>query len=52
MILVLIEKIELVETYDIIVMEGGYINGIGTHEELLKQKGRYYQLYTGKLELD
>ena len=24
----------------------------GTHEDLLAQKGRYYELYTGKAELD
>ena len=33
-------------------MDKGKINGIGTHEELLKQKGYYYELYTGKKELD
>ena len=36
----------------IMVLEHGEIIERGTHEELLKQKGRYYQLYTGKLELD
>ena len=24
----------------------------GNHEDLLKQKGKYYQLYTGAFELD
>lgn len=32
----------------IMVMEQGRIIERGTHEQLLKQKGRYYQLYTGK----
>ena len=36
----------------IIVLEHGEIVERGDHEELLKQKGRYYQLYTGKVELD
>ena len=36
----------------IIVLEHGEIVERGNHEELLKQKGRYYQLYTGKAELD
>lgn len=36
----------------IMVLEKGEIIERGNHEELLKQKGRYYQLYTGELELD
>ena len=36
----------------IMVMENGKIIERGTHEDLLKEKGTYYNLYTGKLELD
>ena len=36
----------------IIVLEGGEIIERGTHEDLIELKGRYYQLYTGKAELD
>ena len=35
----------------IMVLDYGRIIERGTHEELLKLKGTYYQLYTGKLEL-
>ncbi|MBQ5961267.1 MAG: ABC transporter ATP-binding protein [Firmicutes bacterium] len=36
----------------IMVLEHGVIIERGTHEDLLAQKGRYYELYTGKAELD
>ena len=36
----------------ILVIEHGQIMERGTHEDLLNLKGRYYQLYTGKVELD
>lgn len=35
----------------IIVLEHGKIIERGDHKDLIKQKGTYYQLYTGKLEL-
>ena len=36
----------------IIVLEHGEIIERGNHEDLIALKGRYYQLYTGKAELD
>ena len=35
----------------IMVLEQGQIIERGTHDELLEKKGRYYQLYTGAVEL-
>ena len=36
----------------IMVLEHGTVIERGSHEELLEQKGRYYQLYTGMYELE
>ena len=36
----------------IMVLEQGQIIERGDHEDLLRQKGRYYELYTGMIELD
>lgn len=36
----------------IMVLDHGEIMERGSHEELLEQKGRYYQLYTGQFELE
>lgn len=35
----------------IMVLEQGEIIERGDHEDLLAQRGRYYQLYTGQAEL-
>ena len=35
----------------IMVLENGQIIERGDHEELLRRKGRYYELYTGMFEL-
>ena len=35
----------------IIVLDHVHIIDRGDHEDLIAQKGTYYQLYTGKLEL-
>ena len=36
----------------IMVLEKGQIIERGSHDELIEQKGRYYQLYTGQFELE
>ena len=36
----------------ILVLDHGQVIERGTHEELLKKKGQYYQLYTGAFELE
>ena len=36
----------------IMVMEQGRIIERGTHDQLMEEKGRYYQLYTGQFELE
>ena len=35
----------------IMVLEQGQIMERGDHDDLIAQKGRYYQLYTGQAEL-
>ena len=47
--LIISQRVSSIQDADrILVLENGKIFGFGTHEELLEQKGRYYQLYTGK----
>ena len=50
---VIAHRLSTVKNADVImVLEQGEIIERGTHEELLALKGRYYNLYTGKAELD
>ncbi len=47
---VIAHRLSTIQNSDcIMVMENGSIIERGTHEELLEQKGKYYQLFTGKL---
>jgi ATP-binding cassette subfamily B protein len=46
---VIAHRLSTVRNSDVIcVLEQGRIVEMGNHEELLKLRGRYYQLYTGK----
>ncbi len=52
-VFVIAHRLSTVRNADaIMVLDHGEIIERGSHEELLKQKGRYYQLYTGQFELD
>jgi ATP-binding cassette subfamily B protein len=52
-VFVIAHRLSTVQNSDVImVLEKGKIIERGTHDELLKEKGRYYQLYTGAFELD
>jgi ATP-binding cassette subfamily B multidrug efflux pump len=52
-VFVIAHRLSTVKNADeIMVMDGGRIIEQGTHKELIAQKGRYYQLYTGAFELE
>ena len=51
-VFVIAHRLSTVHNADaIMVLENGQIIERGNHDELVAQKGRYYQLYTGQFEL-
>lgn len=52
-VFVIAHRLSTIRNSDVImVMDQGHIIERGNHEKLLNEKGTYYQLYTGGLELD
>ena len=52
-VFVIAHRLSTIQNSDaIMVLENGRIIERGNHDELLKQKGTYYQLYTGAFELE
>ena len=52
-VFVIAHRLSTVRNADaIMVLENGEIIERGSHDELISQKGKYYQLYTGQFELD
>ena len=51
--LVIAHRLSTIKNSDcIMVLDHGVIIERGNHETLMKQKGKYYQLYTGMIDLD
>lgn len=51
--LVIAHRLSTIKNSDcIMVLEQGHIIERGNHESLMKEKGKYYQLYTGAIEMD
>ena len=51
--LVIAHRLSTIKNSDcIMVLEQGHIIERGNHQSLIKEKGKYYQLYTGAIEMD
>ncbi len=52
-VFVIAHRLSTIQNSDVImVLENGKIIERGTHEKLISEKGKYYQLYTGAFELE
>lgn len=52
-VFVIAHRLSTVQNSDVImVLDHGHIIERGSHDDLIKQKGQYYQLYTGSFELE
>ncbi|PVV62982.1 hypothetical protein DD702_09155, partial [Bifidobacterium animalis subsp. lactis] len=52
-VFVIAHRLSTVRNSDVImVLDHGRIIERGSHDELMEEKGEYYQLYTGSLELE
>ncbi len=52
-VFIIAHRLSTIKNSDVImVLENGRIIERGSHSDLLSQKGKYYQLYTGAFELD
>ena len=52
-VFVIAHRLSTIENSDVImVMDRGRIIERGPHDDLLKEKGVYYQLYTGAFEME
>lgn len=52
-VFVIAHRLSTVQNSDVImVLNHGHIIERGSHDDLIKQKGQYYQLYTGAFELE
>ena len=52
-VFVIAHRLSTIKNSDVIMLlDHGEIIERGNHEELMKKKGKYYQLYTGVFELE
>ena len=52
-VFVIAHRLSTIQNSDVImVLDHGHIIELGSHDQLIKEKGMYYQLYTGAFELE